>query len=158
MESKQTYSRDDLLDAWIAAEGSRSSHPDIADYYYRQAWALAHAFDGWGPGIRLSQCPKEHVQLWTVFTRTVTYYNQTYSPWGYFLVGGPEPERAEVEARHGPAIETAITDLRTAYRQLLLELMERIWDIGSEKTASRAAVEKEGWDPDAPAPNFDLYW
>jgi len=156
MESKETYTREDLLDAWIAAEGSRASHPDIADYYYWQAWALAHAFHGRGPGISFSDCPKEQKQLWTVFERTVKYYDEIYEPWGVFLAGGPTPERAEVEARHGPAIEAAIGGLRAAYRALLLDLMERIWDIGPEDTASRAAVEKEGWDPDTPAPNVDL--
>jgi hypothetical protein len=158
MESKPTYSRDDLLDAWLAAEESRSSHPDIADHYYRQAWALAHAFDGWGPGIRLSDCPREKQQLWTVFTRTVTDYIETYAPWGHFLEGGPEPERAEVEARHGPPIEAAIADLRAAYRDLLLDLLERIWNIRADQVVPRAAVEKEGWDPETPDPNFDLYW
>jgi hypothetical protein len=158
MDSKQTYARDDLLDAWIAAQGSRDSHPDIADYYYRQAWALARAFGGWGPEINYNDCPKEHRQLWTVFTRTLTYTNEVYAPWGYFLSGGPEPERAAVEARHGPAIEAAITELRTAYRQLLLDLLERIWDVGPESTATRAAVESQGWDPETPPPDFDLYW
>jgi hypothetical protein len=93
-----------------------------------------------------------------VFTRTLTYTTQVRAPWGHFLTGGPEPERAEVEARHGPVIESAITDLRAAYRQLLLDLLERIWDVGPDRTAARAVVEREGWDPDTPPRDFDLYW
>jgi hypothetical protein len=94
------YSREDLLDAWLTADGSRSSHPDIADYYDRHAWAMANAFGGWGPGIHFSERPKEHQQLWTVFTRIVDAYNRSRQPWGHFLAGGPTPELAEVEERH----------------------------------------------------------
>ncbi|MGO9960934.1 MAG: hypothetical protein ACLP50_33985 [Solirubrobacteraceae bacterium] len=158
MEAKETYSRDDLLTAWLEHERSRDSHADIADYYYRQAWALGGAFGGWGPGIRLSQCPREHAQLWTVFERSVKHYNGIYLPWGHFLAGGPNPERAEVQARHGPAIEQAADRLRGACRALLLDLIERIWGIGPAQTVSRDAVKENGFDPDTPAPDFDLYW
>ena len=61
MESKETYSRDDLLSAWLESEESRGSHPDIADYYYRQAWALAGALRSWGPRINFVPLPRESI-------------------------------------------------------------------------------------------------
>jgi hypothetical protein len=158
MESRDTYSRDDLLSAWLESERACASHPDIADYYYRRAWALGGAFGGWGPGIRVTECPAEHRMLWTVFERSVKCHNGIQEPWGHFLAGGPTPELAEVEADHAPAIETAAADLRRTYRVLMLDLIERIWGIAADRMVSRDAVRENGFDPDMPAPYLDLYW
>ena len=56
---------------------------------------------------------------------------------------GPQPERAEVEAHHSPAIANRRRWLRAAYRALMLDLMERIWGIGPDLTASLDAVREE---------------
>ena len=157
MESKEKYTREDLLDAWLNHEASRASHPDIADYYYRQVWALCGAFKTWGPRLSPSRVPKEHAQLWSVFRWSVENYNRIHAPWGIFLMGGPTPERAEIEARHGPAIEAAIAALHSAYRDLMLELIERIWHIGADATVTREAVIENGFDPDVPEPDFDRF-
>lgn len=158
MENKHTYSRDDLLAAWLASEEARDSHPDVADYYYRQAWALARAFEAWDPRICFTKVPREDQQLWTVFQRSIEAHNSIHGPWGYFLAGGPDPARATVEALHGPPIADACDQLRAAYRALLLDLLERIWDVGPDTAVSVDEVRAHGFDPDAPAPNFDLYW
>jgi hypothetical protein len=60
--------------------------------------------------------------LWTVFERSVRCFNAIDGPWGHFLAGGPTPELAQIEADHGPAIETATAGLRARYRALMLDL------------------------------------
>lgn len=75
-----------------------------------------------------------------------------------FLAGGPGPALAQVEATHRGTIEHACDQLRGAHRALLLDLLERIWEIGPDTTATLAQVREHGFDPDAPSPNFDLYW
>jgi hypothetical protein len=141
------YSREDLLDAWMAPEGSRSLHPVIADHYYRRARAMANAFGAWGPGIHFSECPKEHKQLWTVFKSTVDACNRSRRPWGHFLAGGPTPELAEVEERHRPPIKAADEALTAAYCDLLIDLIERIWGIGPDRGIPREALRKRGSVP-----------
>lgn len=158
MDTRERYSRDDLLDAWLKHDATRGSHPDLADYYYRQVWALARAHDGWGPGVSFSTVPREHAQLWTVFHDALAGYNSAHGPWGYFLAGKPEPQRAAVEAQHGPPIAKACAQLQAAYRALLLDLLERIWDVGPNWTASLEKVRQHGFDPDTPEPNSDRYW
>jgi hypothetical protein len=89
IEPKDTYTREDLLDAWLSREQSRASHPDAADYYYRQAWAFAVAFESWGPGMALKRVRPELHQLWGLFNNAVQSYNSIHAPWGYFLAGRP---------------------------------------------------------------------
>lgn len=158
METKDTYSREDLLYAWLNYEQSRASHPDITDYYYRQLWALVCAYEGWGPMINFSKVPREKQQLWTVFRWAIEAYTDIRQPWGVFLAGRPDPSRAEVEAQHRPPIAEACEALREAYRALLLDLLERIWDVGPGWSVSLDKLRENGFDPDAPPPNFDLYW
>ena len=158
METKDTYTREDLLDAWLNHEASRGSPPDIADYYYRQVWALARAHEGWGPGISFSKVPREQKQLWTTFRWAIEAHNDIREPWGVFLAGGPDPARVDIEAKHREPLAAACDQLRAAYRVLLLDLLERIWDVGPDWTVSLEKVRENGFDPDAPAPDFDLYW
>lgn len=158
MERKGTYSREDLLDAWLNYEDSRGCHPDVTDYFYRQLWALARAYDGWGPWISFSKVPREKQQIWMTFKRAIEAYTDIRGPWGVFLAGGPDPAQAAVEANHRRPIEEGCDQLRGTYRALLLELLERIWDIGADWSVSLDKVRENGFDPDAPAPDFDLYW
>jgi len=103
MESEDMCTREDLLDAWLSHEASRSGHPDIADCYYRQVWALCGAFKTWGVRLTLNGGPPEHRQLWAVFRWSVGAYDDIRAPWRIWLAGRPTPERAEVEARHRPS-------------------------------------------------------
>jgi hypothetical protein len=157
MESKATYTREDLLDAWLMHEASRASHPDIADYYYRQVWALCGAFKTDGPRLQLSRWPLERFQLGALFESSVRQYNKIHPPWGILLMGRYMPERIEVEARHAPWIDAAVAALCSALRDLMLELMERIWDVHAETTVTHKAVIENGFDPDTPDPDFDRY-
>jgi hypothetical protein len=157
MDTKDTYTREDLLEAWLSYEAARSSHPDIADYYYRQVWALCGAFTTEGPRLQLSRWPLERLQLGALFESSVRQHNMIHPPWGVLLVGRYMPERIDVEARHAPWIDATIAALRSALRDLMLDLMERIWEIGKDETVTREAVVDSGFDPDAPAPDFERY-
>jgi hypothetical protein len=158
VDDPSTYSREDLLAAWLAAEAGWGMHPDLADYYYRRAWAMSHAFGGWGPdGTGFRECPPKHRLIWTVFESTVKQFNQSRSPWRHFIHGQPTSEYVELQTRHGRAIDAADIALQTAYRALLLDLMERMWGIGPEHRVSRDALREHGFDPDTPEPDFSLY-
>ncbi len=155
MEAKQKYSREDLLDAWLDAERTRGSHPDLADYYYRRAWAMLGAF---GPALNFTRADPEHRQLFDLFNVAVRNYNREPLPWGHLLAGTRAPEYAEVMAHHHQPIEASGEAVRAAYRSLLLDLMQRIWGVGPEASVSREALLQEGFDPDAPEPDWDRYW
>src|ERR1700757_1200342 len=111
-----------------------------------------------GPRDPLPQVPRKRQQLWTVFKRSLEACSAIHEPWGVFLAGGPDPERAAVERTHRAAIAGACQQLRAAYRALLLDLLERIGHVGPDWTVSLEKVRENGFDPDAPAPDFDLYW
>jgi hypothetical protein len=119
---------------------------------------MAHAFGGWGPGIRFSDCPPEHQQIWAIFAQTVKAHNTWREPWGRHLAGRPTSERAEVEAQHQLAIAAASEALSAAYRELLLDLMERIWGLDAERGVSAEDLKHEGFDPAPPEPDGDHYW
>ena len=92
-----------------------------------------------------------------MFDSAVKHCNEPREPWRYFIHGVPTPEYVELKAQHGPAIEAAEAALQTAYRALLLDLMQRLWGIGPDRRVSRDALREHGFDPDAPEPDFDLY-
>lgn len=157
MDAREIYSREDLLDAWLDADRTRGAHPDLADYYYRRAWAMLGAF-GRGPALNFTRAAPEHRLLFSVFKAAVDVYNRERLPWGELLAGERPPEYAEVVARHHQEIAAGVDAVRAAYRALLLDLIERIWGVGPEASASREAVLKEGFDPAAAEPDWDRYW
>jgi hypothetical protein len=157
MDARATYSREDLLDAWLDADRTRGAHPDLADYYYRRAWAMLGAF-GWGPALDFTRTHPEHRLLFRLFQAAVENYNRERLPWGRVLVGKRPPDYAEVISRHHQQIAAGVDAVRAAYRSLLLDLMERIWGVGPEASVFREALLQEGFDPDAPEPDWDRYW
>ena len=75
-----------------------------------------------------------------------------------FLVGGPSAEYSEVKGTHEPAIEAGAAQLAAAHRALMLDLMERIWDIEPDRTIPQEALRAYGFDPDSPEPDWNRYW
>ena len=65
----------------------------------------------------------------------------------------------DAEARHRPLIAAAIENQQAVYRALMLDWMERIWNIREDATVTREAVieYEHGFDPNAPEPEFDRY-
>lgn len=146
------YTREDLLTAWLEAEAHLRTHPDVADYHNRRAWALCGAF-----GVWFDVYHREHVQLQAPFRSAVRQFNRIQAPWGLLIAGRRAPEHEEVRRRHGASLDADVERLRDACRGLLLDLMERIWGLGPDRTVTRDAVREHGVDPDTPEPDHDRY-
>src|SRR5581483_4213716 len=82
----ETVTREDLLDAWLAAEASRQQHPDFADYSSRRAWALEHALVSTGPAPSYARRPHDHQLIWGTFMQAMRLHNELAAPWGTFLI------------------------------------------------------------------------
>jgi hypothetical protein len=148
-----SYTREHLLSAWLDAERYRRAHPDVADYHNRRAWAMCGAF-----GVWFDVYAEEHFQLHALFRSAVRQFNRVHAPWVLSVAGRPAPEYEAIKRHHAPSLEAAVERLRDTYRALLLELMERIWGLGHERTVPRDALREHGFDPDTPEPDWDAYW
>ena len=158
MNRERFLTRDDLLDSWLAAEASRQQHPDFTSYYHRRAWAIGHALVSIGPPVNYARCPREHRMIWGTFMSALRLHNELVTPWGLILIGVPRPEYVEVKERHEPAVTATIDQLKAAYRTLLLDLMERIWGIGTDLAVAADELREHGFDPDEMPPDPDEYW
>jgi hypothetical protein len=150
---EQRYSREDLLRAWLELKRSPEAVEELRTYREARVQALQAAFN-----VDLEARPDEDDQLQPLFENTVRCFNSLYSPFFVFLAGRPPPDYQEVERRHRGRLREAENRLRAAYRELLLELMERVWELGPDRTVSEDELRSHDFDPDREEPDPDLYW
>jgi hypothetical protein len=157
MEEERQFSREDLLSAWLEWKRWGNAHVDLRTYYEARVRALSAAFgveldeleEGPGRPAWIRRC---HYEL---FRKTAEDYNRVHNPFSDYFEEGPE---AQFSVPHAARICSAADGLREAYRHLLLDLMDAIWNLGPDHRVTAEALRDHGFDPSAPAPDPVDYW
>jgi hypothetical protein len=145
-----TYSRRDLIVAWLVARENKNSSEAVRDYHQAAAAAFEKAF-----GIKLDAPPpsdpiSDNDGLDCLFLRTVECYENTRSPFAGFMAAGRTFVRIYRESCL-PLNET-ISGLRDDYLEMMVKIVDEIWKEDRDRSITRSQLESCG-HPDWNAPN-----